>query len=72
MYVRKHERFDFRINGGELFERVVEDSDLTLTEYDCVGFLRQICDGVRFIHSKNIIHLDLKVSDHVRCNSSRN
>jgi len=50
----------FRINGGELFERVVAD-DFTLTEFDCVGFMRQICDGVRFMHQKNIIHLDLKV-----------
>ncbi|XP_035710194.1 uncharacterized protein LOC110852983 isoform X2 [Folsomia candida] len=47
------------INGGELFERVVAD-DFTLTERDCVTFLRQICDGAKYIHEKNIMHLDLK------------
>lgn len=50
----------YRIDGGELFERVVAD-DFTLTEGDCIIFLRQICDAVRFIHAKNIMHLDLKV-----------
>lgn len=48
------------ISGGELFERVVAD-DFTLTERDCILFMRQICDGVSYMHSKNIVHLDLKV-----------
>jgi len=49
------------ISGGELFERVVAD-DFTLTERDCILFVRQICDGVAYMHSKNVVHLDLKVS----------
>ena len=48
------------ISGGELFERVVAD-DFTLTERDCILFMRQICDGVSYMHSQNIVHLDLKV-----------
>ncbi|XP_048241778.1 myosin light chain kinase, smooth muscle-like isoform X2 [Haliotis rufescens] len=47
------------INGGELFERVIND-DFILTEKACVMFLRQICEGVGFMHSKNILHLDMK------------
>ena len=49
------------LEGGELFDRVSEES-FTLTETDCVDFLTQICQGVSYLHSKNIIHLDLKVS----------
>lgn len=47
------------IEGGELFERVIDD-DFILTEKACVAFMRQICEGVAFIHSKNVLHLDMK------------
>ncbi|GAB6029508.1 hypothetical protein CHUAL_005262 [Chamberlinius hualienensis] len=47
------------IEGGELFERVI-DNDFVLTEKVCAIFMRQICEGVEFIHSKNILHLDMK------------
>lgn len=51
----------FSISGGELFERVVAD-DFTLTERDCILFLRQICEGVSYMHKNHVVHLDLKVS----------
>ncbi|CAC5377019.1 MYLK [Mytilus coruscus] len=47
------------VGGGELFDRVA-DEDLELTERDCVHFMRQICEGVRYMHEKSIMHLDLK------------
>jgi len=53
----------FRVEGGELFERVIGD-DFVLTEKAVTIFMRQICEGVQFIHSKNILHLDLKVFIH--------
>jgi serine/threonine protein kinase len=50
----------FRITGGELFERVIDD-DFILTERLCELYMMQICEGVNFMHSCNIIHLDMKV-----------
>ncbi|XP_015910171.1 myosin light chain kinase, smooth muscle [Parasteatoda tepidariorum] len=47
------------IEGGELFERVISD-DFVLTEKACSIFVRQICEGVEYMHSKNILHLDMK------------
>ncbi|KAE8737825.1 hypothetical protein FOCC_FOCC016708 [Frankliniella occidentalis] len=47
------------ISGGELFERVVAD-DFTLTERDCILFMRQICEGVDYMHESQVVHLDLK------------
>ncbi|XP_078716254.1 uncharacterized protein LOC144934406 isoform X2 [Lampetra fluviatilis] len=47
------------VSGGELFERVSDD-DFELTERECVEYMRQILDGVGFIHRQHIVHLDLK------------
>lgn len=50
----------FRIEGGELFERVIDD-DFVLTERACAIFMRQICEGIQFIHLQHVLHLDMKV-----------
>ncbi|XP_060526795.1 death-associated protein kinase 2 [Cylas formicarius] len=47
------------IEGGELFERVIDD-DFILTEKACTIFMRQICEGIDFIHKQRILHLDMK------------
>lgn len=47
------------IQGGELFERIINE-DYILTERECVHFMRQLCDGVAFMHTQSILHLDLK------------
>ncbi|CAH1787071.1 unnamed protein product [Owenia fusiformis] len=47
------------ILGGELFDRVLRD-DFILTERACMLFMRQICEGVEYMHSQDILHLDMK------------
>ena len=57
------------IGGGELFEKVVAD-DFTLTEHDCVLFMRQICAAIGYMHQKHIVHLDLK-PENILCKSKK-
>ncbi|XP_077068831.1 myosin light chain kinase, smooth muscle isoform X5 [Siphateles boraxobius] len=47
------------VAGGELFERIVDDS-FEHTEVSSVGYMRQILEGIQYMHQQNIIHLDLK------------
>uniref|UniRef100_A0A3B3ZIU2 Uncharacterized protein n=1 Tax=Periophthalmus magnuspinnatus TaxID=409849 RepID=A0A3B3ZIU2_9GOBI len=47
------------IAGGELFERIVDDS-FKHTETTSARYMRQILEGVSFMHQQNILHLDLK------------
>ncbi|XP_049601404.1 myosin light chain kinase, smooth muscle [Syngnathus scovelli] len=47
------------IAGGELFERIVDDS-FEHTETASVRYMQQILQGVSFMHQQLIIHLDLK------------
>ncbi|KAL6255445.1 hypothetical protein P5V15_013781 [Pogonomyrmex californicus] len=54
------------ISGGELFERVVAD-DFILTERDSILFMRQICQGVEYMHQNKIVHLDLKPENIMCC-----
>ena len=51
------------IGGGELFDRVIED-EFVLTEKACIAFMKQILEGVAYMHREQIIHLDLKVKRH--------
>uniref|UniRef100_A0A3B4EKW2 Protein kinase domain-containing protein n=1 Tax=Pygocentrus nattereri TaxID=42514 RepID=A0A3B4EKW2_PYGNA len=47
------------VEGGELFERIVDES-CPLTEVDAMVFVRQICEGVQYMHQMYVLHLDLK------------
>ncbi|XP_067856316.1 myosin light chain kinase 2, skeletal/cardiac muscle-like isoform X2 [Heptranchias perlo] len=47
------------IDGGELFDRII-DENYNLTEMDTILFVRQICEGLQYMHQMYILHLDLK------------
>ncbi|XP_061002290.1 myosin light chain kinase family member 4 [Dama dama] len=47
------------VDGGELFDRIIDDN-CSLTEFDTILFIRQICEGIRHMHQMYILHLDLK------------
>ncbi|XP_076826452.1 myosin light chain kinase, smooth muscle-like isoform X2 [Brachyhypopomus gauderio] len=57
------------IAGGELFERIVADN-FEHTEPTSMQYMRQILEGVQYIHRKNIVHLDLKPENIVCVNST--
>lgn len=46
------------VSGGELFDFLAEKE--SLTEEEATQFLKQILDGVQYLHSKRIAHFDLK------------
>uniref|UniRef100_A0A674GP28 Myosin light chain kinase, smooth muscle-like n=1 Tax=Taeniopygia guttata TaxID=59729 RepID=A0A674GP28_TAEGU len=47
------------VAGGELFERIVDD-DFEHTEPSSAQYVRQILEGLHFMHGQAIVHLDLK------------
>lgn len=49
-----------RINGGELFDRIVEKG--SYTEKDAADLIKQILEAVDYMHSQGVVHRDLKVS----------
>ncbi|MGH0155751.1 UNVERIFIED_CONTAM: hypothetical protein FKN15_029916 [Acipenser sinensis] len=57
------------IAGGELFERIVDDN-FEHTEPTSVCYMRQILEGVQYMHHSNIVHLDLKPENIVCVNST--
>ena len=51
--------YGYRVSGGELFEYLAEKEKVS--EDEAVAFLKQILDGIKYMHQKDMVHLDLKV-----------
>ena len=50
-----------RVSGGELFDFLAQKE--SLSEEEATSFIKQILEGVNYLHAKKIAHFDLKVSD---------
>lgn len=46
--------------GGEIFNQCVAERDEAFKEEDVKRLMRQILEGVAFLHKCNVVHLDLK------------
>nr|XP_055037839.1 serine/threonine-protein kinase 17A-like [Misgurnus anguillicaudatus] len=46
--------------GGEIFNQCVAERDEAFKEVDVKRLMRQILEGVAFLHKSNLVHLDLK------------
>ncbi|XP_040921846.1 serine/threonine-protein kinase 17A [Toxotes jaculatrix] len=57
--------------GGEIFNQCVSDrEDEAFSEEDVKRLMRQILEGVAFLHQNNIVHLDLKPQNILLTSSS--
>lgn len=55
--------------GGDLFDRLDEQPDYHYTEVQCAKLVKQMLSSIRYLHSKGIIHRDLKLENFLFSNS---
>jgi serine/threonine protein kinase len=49
------------MRGGEMLERLSEKD--YLSEHEIIRYVKQILEGVKDMHEKDVLHLDLKVGN---------
>ncbi|EJD74527.1 CAMK/MLCK protein kinase [Loa loa] len=50
------------ISGGDLHDKIIRDEAL-MSEDEARTFIRQILQGIQYMHNKGIVHLDLKLEN---------
>jgi len=50
-------------HGGELFDKLEDQEDYHYSEGECARLVKQMLSSVRYIHSKGIVHRDLKLEN---------
>lgn len=55
LQLRLHGLF-YSLSGGELFERITAEG-YQMSEAEVINYMRQICEAVKHMHERNIIHL---------------
>lgn len=55
--------FSFSAAGGEIFNLCLPEVAEMVSENDVVRLIKQILEGVDYLHQNNIVHLDLKVGN---------
>ena len=54
--------FYFSAAGGEIFNLCLPELAEMVSENDIIRLIKQILEGVHYLHQNNIVHLDLKVT----------
>jgi len=57
------------MSGGELFERITGEG-YEMSEAEVINYMRQICEGIKHMHEKNILHLDIK-PENIMCQTRK-
>lgn len=58
--------------GGDLFDRLDDQSDYHYSEVQCAKLVKQMLSTVRHLHSKKIVHRDLKLENFLFASKSPN
>ncbi|VEU40676.1 unnamed protein product [Pseudo-nitzschia multistriata] len=51
------------LTGGDMFDRLEEQSDYHYSEHRCANIVKQMIRSVRYLHANKVIHRDLKLEN---------